>query len=55
MFRDGLAQIAPADGTGSATRLTDSPNPQFATSITPDGTRVIIVETTPTQARTCGC
>ena len=41
----------PADGTGSATRLTDSLNPQFATSITPDGTRVIIVETTPTQAR----
>ncbi len=39
--------VQPADGTGSATRLTDSPNPQFATSITPDGTRVIIAETAP--------
>jgi Tol biopolymer transport system component len=43
--------VQPADGTGSATRLIESPKSQFATSITPDGTRVIIAETTTTQAR----
>ena len=43
--------VQPADGTGSVTRLTDGPNPHFATSLTPDSRRVIFTETTPTQAR----
>jgi Tol biopolymer transport system component len=43
--------VQPADGTGSERRLTDSPNPQFATGVTPDGTRVVFFEATPTQSR----
>jgi serine/threonine-protein kinase len=40
-----------ADGTGSATRLTDSANPQVPTGITADGTRVIFYELTPSRQR----
>jgi serine/threonine-protein kinase len=36
-----------ADGTGTATRLTDSPNPQYPTGITPDATQVVLNEATP--------
>ena len=36
-----------ADGTGTATRLTDSPNPQYPTGITTDATQVILNEATP--------
>jgi serine/threonine-protein kinase len=43
--------IQPADGTGSATRLSESANQQNPTAITPDGTRVIYQERTPTNAR----
>ena len=35
-----------ADGTGVVERLTTSPNPQFPTSISPDGTRVVLFEAT---------
>jgi serine/threonine-protein kinase len=43
--------VQAADGTGSATRLTDSANPQLPTGITADGTRVIFYELTPTRQR----
>ena len=33
-----------ADGTGPATRLTESPNAQYPTGITADGTRVVLYE-----------
>ena len=36
-----------ADGSGDVTRLTTSSNVQHATSITPDGTRLVFTETTP--------
>ena len=36
-----------ADGTGTATRLTDSPNLQYPTGITPDATQVVLNEATP--------
>ena len=39
--------VQAADGTGTATRLTDSPNPQSPTGITPDATQVVLNETTP--------
>jgi len=35
-----------ADGTGMPERLTDSPHQQFPISISPDGTRVVITDTT---------
>ena len=34
-----------ADGTGAVARLTESPNTQYPTAITPDGTRVVFTET----------
>jgi serine/threonine-protein kinase len=37
----------PADGTGTAERLTTSPNQQASTAITPDGTRLLFTETAP--------
>ncbi len=33
-----------ADGTGAITRLTESPNAQFPTSVSPDGTRLVFTE-----------
>jgi serine/threonine-protein kinase len=42
--------VQAVDGTGTtATRLTDSPNAQHATGLTPDGTQVVLNELTPTQ------
>ena len=37
-----------ADGSGDVTRLTKSPNIQHATSVSPDGTRLVFTETAPT-------
>jgi serine/threonine-protein kinase len=37
-----------SDGSGGVTRLTRSPNVQHATSVTPDGTRLVFTETAPT-------
>ena len=37
-----------ADGSGDVTQLTKSPNVQHATSVSPDGTRLVFTETTPT-------
>ena len=39
--------VQAADGTGTATRLTDSPNQQYPTGITPDATQVVLNEMTP--------
>jgi hypothetical protein len=36
-----------ANGSGGVTRLTTSPNVQHATSVTPDGTRLVFTETAP--------
>jgi hypothetical protein len=36
-----------ADGTGAVERLTDSPNPQSAAAVSPDGRRLIFTETAP--------
>ena len=41
--------VQAADGTGSATRLTESANGQYPTGITTDGTRVVFHETTATR------
>jgi Tol biopolymer transport system component len=38
-----------ADETGAVERLTRSPNPQAPTGISPDGTRVVFFETSPTN------
>ena len=38
-----------ADGSGDVTQLLASPNIQHATSVTPDGTRLVFTETTPTR------
>ena len=46
--------IQPADGTGSAVRLTDSPNLQATTGISPDGTRVLFNENTGAMKRDIG-
>jgi serine/threonine-protein kinase len=43
--------VQAADGTGSATRLTESPNQQIPTGITADGTRVVFNEQMPTRQR----
>ena len=43
--------VQDADGTGSAVRLTDSPNQQIPSGTTPDGTRVIVHEMMPTGNR----
>ena len=44
--------MQPADGTGSATRVTEGVRrPQNATAITADGTRVVLYELTPTRGR----
>ena len=40
--------VQAADGTGAVERLTESPNPQNVTAISPDGTRLIFNETTST-------
>jgi serine/threonine-protein kinase len=37
-----------ADGTGMVERLTESPNAQNPTAVTPDGTRLLFTETAPT-------
>jgi serine/threonine protein kinase/Tol biopolymer transport system component len=37
-----------ADNSGDVTRLTKSPNIQHATSVSPDGTRLVFTETAPT-------
>jgi eukaryotic-like serine/threonine-protein kinase len=52
VFASGRAGVQnlfsqPADNTGTVERLTASPNPQFPTSISPDGTRLIFFEITP--------
>jgi serine/threonine-protein kinase len=36
-----------ADGTGAVERLSESPNPQVPTAVSPDGTRVVLTETSP--------
>jgi serine/threonine-protein kinase len=36
-----------ADNTGTVERLTTSPNPQFPTSVSPDGTRLLFTESAP--------
>ena len=41
-----------ADGTGAVERLTDSPNQQNATAVSPDGRRLIFTETARRRART---
>ncbi|PYR78894.1 MAG: hypothetical protein DMF87_13060 [Acidobacteria bacterium] len=43
--------VETADGTGSATRLTESANLQAPSAITDDGTRVVVSELTPTRQR----
>ena len=45
--RDGARNLfgQAADGTGAVERLTRSPNQQNATSVTPDGTRLVFTET----------
>jgi hypothetical protein len=44
--------VQSADGTGSATRVTESTlRPQSPTAITADGTRVVLYELTPTRGR----
>ena len=43
--------VQAADGTGSATRLTESANQQIPTGTTADGTRVVFQELTPTRQR----
>jgi eukaryotic-like serine/threonine-protein kinase len=43
--------VRAADGTGNPERLTEGPNIQVATSITPDGGAVIFHEITPTRGR----
>ena len=40
-----------ADGSGDVTRLTKSPNIQHATSVSPDGTRLVFTETAPTTGQ----
>jgi serine/threonine-protein kinase len=40
-----------ADGSGDVTRLTTSPNVQHATSVTPDGTRLVFAEISPTTGQ----
>ena len=40
-----------ADGSGDVTRLTTSPNVQHATSVSPDGTRLVFTETARTTAQ----
>jgi eukaryotic-like serine/threonine-protein kinase len=47
--RDGALNLytQAADGTGTAARLTTSPNPQGATGVTPDGTRLLFFEISP--------
>ena len=39
--------VQAADGTGAITRLTENPNAQSPTSVSPDGTRLIFTETMP--------
>jgi serine/threonine-protein kinase len=43
-----------ADGTGQATRLTQSSGQQFPTAVTPDGSAVVFYETTANQQRNIG-
>jgi serine/threonine-protein kinase len=43
--------VRPADGTGKTTRLTESPNSQHPTGVTPDGTQVVFYEVSPTEQR----
>jgi serine/threonine-protein kinase len=47
--RDGIANLyaQAADGSGTAERLTTSPNPQNSTAVTPDGTKLIFTELAP--------
>jgi serine/threonine-protein kinase len=47
--RSGMSSLVaqPADGTGSAERLTESRNQQRASSVTPDGTQLLFGEMTP--------
>ena len=40
-----------ADGTGAVERLTESPNTQYPTAVSPDGRRLIFTETAPTDGR----
>jgi serine/threonine-protein kinase len=37
----------PADGTGTVDRLTESPNPQRPSAVSPDGTRVVFTQDSP--------
>jgi len=43
--------VQPADGTGAAQQLTHSKNPMWPYSISPDGTHVVLQETTAQAAR----
>jgi eukaryotic-like serine/threonine-protein kinase len=43
-----------ADGTGQATRLTESTGQQFPTGVTPDGSAVVFYEATANQQRNIG-
>jgi Tol biopolymer transport system component len=47
--RAGVANLyrQVADGTGTVERLTTSPNSQVANAVSPDGTRVVLTETSP--------
>jgi Tol biopolymer transport system component len=50
--RDGSPNlyVRSADGTGVTERLTSTPNAQTPTSITPDGSRIVLYETFPKTA-----
>jgi serine/threonine protein kinase len=41
--------VQSSDGTGTATRLTDGPNSQHPTGVTPDGSQIVLNEATATQ------
>jgi dipeptidyl aminopeptidase/acylaminoacyl peptidase len=43
--------VRATDGTGKTARLTESPNPQHPTGVTPDGTQIVFYELTPSQQR----
>jgi serine/threonine-protein kinase len=49
-LREGVVNLfwQAADGTSAVERLTRSPNPQASTGISPDGTRLVFYETSPT-------
>ena len=42
-----------ADGTGAVERLTESPNTQYPSAVSPDGRRLIFTEDGPEDRRRC--